>query len=153
MPATKFKLVGLALLFAVANSQALTLGRMRGAALIGQGLDVTVQVQVDTDESLSAQCFEADVFHGDTRLEPSRLQLVVEPSQTAQMVNVRVSSPTLVDEPVVTVYLRSLCSQKSSRRYVLLGKSSREIRRSVNKKYTLRHRSDQIRFDPRFPRA
>ena len=121
MPATKFKLVGLALLLAVLNSQALTLGRMRGAALIGQGLDVSVQVQVDQDESLSAQCFEADVFHGDTRLEPNRLQLVVEPTQTAQTFNVRVSSPTLVDEPVVTVYLRSLCSQKTSRRYVLLA--------------------------------
>ena len=121
MPATKFKLIGLALLFAVLNSQALTLGRMRGAALIGQGLDVSVQVQVDQDESLSAQCFEADVFHGDTRIEPNRLQVVVEPTQTAQMFNVRVSSPTLVDEPVVTVYLRSLCSQKTSRRYVLLA--------------------------------
>jgi len=121
MPATKFKLIGLALLFAVVNSQALTLGRMRGAALIGQGLDVSVQVQVDQDESLSAQCFEADVFHGDTRMEPNRLQVVVEPTQTAQMFNVRVSSPTLVDEPVVTVYLRSLCSQKTSRRYVLLA--------------------------------
>ena len=121
MPANKLKLLGVVLLFAVFNSQALTLGRMRGAALVGQGLDIAIQVQMDPDETPSVQCFEADVFHGDTRQEPSRVQLVLEPTNTAQTFNVRVSSSTLVDEPVVTVYLRSLCSQKTSRRYVLLS--------------------------------
>ena len=121
MPANKLKLLGVVLLFAVFNSQALTLGRMRGAALVGQGLDIAIQVQMDPDETPSVQCFEADVFHGDTRQEPSRVQLVLEPTNTAQTFNVRVLSSTLVDEPVVTVYLRSLCSQKTSRRYVLLA--------------------------------
>ena len=121
MPATKLKLIGVVLLFAVFDSHAMTLGRMRGAALVGQGLDVAIQVQADPDETLSSQCFEADVFHGDTRQEASRVQLVVEPAQSAQTFNVRIASSALVDEPVVTVYLRSLCSQKTSRRYVLLA--------------------------------
>ena len=121
MPATKVKLFGVVLLLAVFNSHSMTLGRMRGAALVGQGLDVAIQVQADPDETLSSQCFEADVFHGDTRQDPSRVQLVVEPTQTAQTFNVRISSSAVVDEPVVTVYLRSLCSQKTSRRYVLLA--------------------------------
>ena len=121
MPATKLKLFGVVLLLVVFNSQAMTLGRMRGAALIGQGLDLAIQVQADPDEALSSQCFEADVFHGDTRQEPSRVQLVVEPTRTGQTFNIRIASSALVDEPVVTVYLRSLCSQKTSRRYVLLA--------------------------------
>ena len=121
MPATKFKLLGVVLLFAVFNSQALTLGRMRGAALGGQGLDVTIQVQADGDDAPSSQCFEADVFHADTRQEPSRVQVIVEPTQTARAFNVRVVSSAAVDEPVVTVYLRSLCAQKTSRRYVMLA--------------------------------
>jgi pilus assembly protein FimV len=121
MPATKLKLLSVVLLFAVFNSQAMTLGRMSGAALVGQALDVVIRVQADPGETLSSQCFEADVFHGDTRQEPSRVQLNVEPTQTAQTFNVRISSSALVDEPVVTVYLRSLCSQKTSRRYVLLA--------------------------------
>jgi pilus assembly protein FimV len=121
MPATKLKLFGVVLLFAVFNSDAMTLGRMRGAALVGQGLDVAVQVQADPDETPSSQCFAADVFHGDSRQEPSRVQLVVEPTQSAQTFNVRILSSALVDEPVVTVYLRSSCSQKTSRRYVLLA--------------------------------
>ncbi len=121
MPATILKLFGVVLLLAVFDSHAMTLGRMRGAALLGQGLDVAVQVQADPGETLSSQCFEADVFHGDTRQEPSRVQLAVEPTQSEQTFNVRILSSALVDEPVVTVYLRSLCSQKTSRRYVLLA--------------------------------
>ena len=121
MPATKSKLLGLVLLFAVFNSQALTLGRMRGVALVGQGLDVSIPVQLDPDEAATSRCFEADVFHADTRQDPNRVQLSLEPTQTAQNFNLRVLSSSLVDEPVVTVYLRSVCGQKTSRRYVLLA--------------------------------
>lgn len=121
MPAKKFKLLGLLVLLVAVNSQALTLGRLRGVALVGQALDVAVQVQMDADETPASLCFEADVFHADTRQEPSRVQVSVEPTQIAQAINVRVQSPGLIDEPVVTVYLRAGCTQKTSRRYVLLA--------------------------------
>ena len=52
MPTTKIRILGLVLLLAALESQALTLGRLRGAAIIGQGLDVSVQVQTDAGESL-----------------------------------------------------------------------------------------------------
>ncbi|NDP40157.1 MAG: hypothetical protein GZ093_15655 [Rhodoferax sp.] len=109
------------------GSQALTLGRIRGAALIGKPLDVTVQVQLDASESASSLCFEADVFHADTRQETSRVRVLVEGSAQAQSVNVRILSSALVDEPMVTVYLRSGCSQKTSRRYVLLADMPSEV--------------------------
>ena len=121
MPAKKFRLFGFFLLVAVSGSQALTLGRLRGVALVGQPLDVVVQVQMEADESPASLCFEADVFHADTRQEPSRVQVSVEPAQSGQPVSLRVRSAGLVDEPVVTVYLRAGCTQKSSRRYVLLA--------------------------------
>ena len=69
MPAKKFKLLGLLVLLVAVNSQALTLGRLRGVALVGQALDVAVQVQMDADETPASLCFEADVFHADTRQE------------------------------------------------------------------------------------
>ena len=121
MPIKKISLLGLALLLAALDSQALTLGRIRGAALIGQGLDVSIQVQTDPDEGSSNQCFEAEVFHADARQDPSRVQLSIEPTQAPQIVNVRIQSSAAVDEPVVTVYLRAGCSQKTSRRYVMLA--------------------------------
>lgn len=121
MPTTKIRLLGLALLFAAIESQALTLGRMRGAAIIGQGLDVSVQVQTDADEPLSGLCLEAEVFHADARQDPARVQVGIDPSSAGQAGVVRIRSSVPIDEPVVTVYLRAGCAQKVTRRYVMLA--------------------------------
>ena len=121
MPAIKFRLLCAVLLFAVSNSQALTLGRLRGAALVGQGLDVSIPILGDAGDGAAGLCVEADVFHADARQEPSRVQVTVEPTQSAQAFSVRIVSSSVIDEPVVTVYLRAGCGQKTSRRYVLLA--------------------------------
>ena len=65
MPAFTTRLLALLVLFVGLESHALTLGRLQGAALIGRGLDVSIQVQLDPGQSISSPCFEADVFHGD----------------------------------------------------------------------------------------
>ena len=73
MPAIKLKIAGLLLLLVALNSQAFTLGRMRGAALVGQALDLSIQVQADAGETPGVQCFEVDVFYADTRQDASRV--------------------------------------------------------------------------------
>ena len=103
------------------QSQALTLGRIQGAALIGRPLAVSIGVQFDPAESLTSACFEADVFHGDTKQDPSRVKARLEPAASGQGHVLRVSSDTPVNEPIVTVYLRVGCAQVISRRYVLLA--------------------------------
>jgi hypothetical protein len=112
--------VGLALLGVATLSAALTLGRASGSLLMGKSLDVTVQVQIERGEDVSGSCFEADVFYAETH--QSSDQVVVVPESTSQrgVVSVRILSNTKVDEPVVTVYLRSGCGNKASRRYILL---------------------------------
>ncbi|MCY7305278.1 MAG: hypothetical protein LH632_03840, partial [Rhodoferax sp.] len=121
MRTKKTRLLAWLLLAVAIDSHALTLGRMRGAALLGQGLDVTVQVQTDPDESASTLCLEADVFHADTRQDPGRVQLSFDAPAAGQPVTVRIVSASAIDEPVVTVYLRAGCAQKTTRRYVLLS--------------------------------
>ncbi len=113
-------LITLALLVGL-DAQALTLGRIQGAALIGRPLDVSVQVQLDPNQSLSSACFEADVFHADTRQNPAGVKLRLEPTATPQSARLRITSDSRIDEPVVTVYVRAGCAQMSSRRYVLLA--------------------------------
>lgn len=117
----KVKILGVTLLFVALGCDALTLGRVRGAAWVGKPLDMVIPVQLDAGEDAAALCFEAGVFHADTRQEASRVRVLVEATEQAQSVNVRVRSSALVDEPVVTVYLRTGCGQKTSRRYVLLA--------------------------------
>ena len=114
------KIIAVLLLGAAFNSGALTIGRMRGAAIVGQALDVSIQAQLSADEQAGALCAEADVFHADTRQEPARVRVNVE-GASGQTANIRVTSSAAVDEPVVTIYLKVGCNQKITRRFVMLA--------------------------------
>ncbi len=109
------------MLLAALASAAVTLGRTRGAALIGRPLDLSIQVRLDSADEASVQCFEADVFHADTRVDGSRVSLQLEPGASPLDATLRIRSSATVDEPVVTVYVRAGCSQRITRRYVLLA--------------------------------
>ena len=117
----KHLVLGVALVCVATTSAALTLGRARGAVLLGQPLSLTVAVQADTDDAAADLCFDADVYYGDNRQDASRVSVVAvrQESGVPHAVRVNVTSP--IDEPVVTVYLRSACGQKTSRKYVLLS--------------------------------
>jgi hypothetical protein len=119
----RFKAVTLGFVLAgtALGSAALTLGRARGAAWIGQSLELVVPVQIDPGQTEGTLCADADVFHGDSRQDSSRVQVQVMPTEQADSFNLKISSNALIDEPVVTVYLRAGCGQKSSRKYVLLA--------------------------------
>src|SRR4051812_33820109 len=106
LPKLRQTAIGVALLLAAISSSALTLGRPRGAVIIGQPLDVSIPVRVETDDDASAQCYEADVFQGDTRVSGGRTSVSVEPGGSPQDMVVRVRSSVAVDEPVVSIYLR-----------------------------------------------
>ncbi len=100
---------------------ALTLGGIRGPVIIGRPLDVTIPVQVEQKDDAAAACFGADVFHADVQQPAARVRLQVESTGSAQSVLVRVLSSALVNEPVVSVTLRTQCDVKTERRYVLLA--------------------------------
>lgn len=100
-------------------ADALTLGRARGAALIGRPFEVTVPVTLDGPETENP-CASADLFYGESPVAgtPSVRWEASSPTQGV----VRIQSSTLVDEPMVTVYLRVGCKQQTTtRRYVLLS--------------------------------
>ena len=112
--------VGGLLLCAAHGSLALTLGRVRGVALIGRPLDVVIQATLDAGADSAAICVLADVFQGDTRVAENRVSAQLEISSGTDAA-VRVRTAVVVDEPVVTVYLRVGCGQAVTRRYVMLA--------------------------------
>ena len=114
------KISTLALLGLALGSQALTLGPVQGTAVLGQALDVVVQVQMEAGED-PALCFEAEVFHADARQDGGKVRTVIEKLAQGRSASVRILSTTLVDEPVVTIHLRSTCGPKLSRRFVLFA--------------------------------
>jgi pilus assembly protein FimV len=109
-----------ALLLSASYSSALTLGRIRGAALLGKPLDVVVPVQYASEEEVSSACFEAVVYFGDTPLESSTIAVSLQPGPQPNNQLVRVTSSAGVDEPLVRITLRTVCNPRASRQYTLL---------------------------------
>jgi hypothetical protein len=109
------------------DASALSLGRSRGTPLIGKPLDISVMGTLESaQESANAQCFEADVFYGDTRLPSGVVRINLDKVSAGSDIAIRVRSTQPVDEPVVTIFLKSTCQQLSTRRYVLLSEASTE---------------------------
>lgn len=119
---TTLKLIsGSLLLGAAVSSFAVSFGRMRGAPLIGRNVDVTIPVQLNSGEGLSAVCAEADVFYGDSKLPAERVRLSTTQGSSSSEALVRIQTTQAVNEPVVTIYVREGCPQKTTRKYVLLS--------------------------------
>ncbi len=115
---------GLLLSFAAASFGA-TLGPNLRSAVLGQPLDLSMQLMLDAGEDPSALCLDADVFYVDKPLDKSLVQLSSEKSGIAQDRLVHVRSAVPVEGPVVTVHMRAGCVQKSTRRYVVLAAAAR----------------------------
>ena len=111
----------------VFSSQALTLGRARGAAWIGQSLQMSVAVTLEPGQSPDSLCPEADVFYADTKVEAQRVQVSVDSGNLADTATLRIQTSTLIDEPVVTLYVRVGCNGKTARRYVLLADYASDV--------------------------
>lgn len=110
------------MLLAAANSIAMSLGRHRGAVLIGRPMEISVQAVLDTQDDVASLCLDADVFYADNKIDKSRIRVTAEKAASgAQDAVIRIRSTVLVDEPMVTVYLRVGCQQKTERRYVTLA--------------------------------
>ena len=99
------------------DALAASLGRLRGAVLIGHSLDVTVPVTLDAGED--GPCATGDLFYGDTRIGRG-VAVRYEPGMGGQG-TLRISSGVLVDEPMVTLYLKAGCTSVATRRYVMLS--------------------------------
>ena len=109
------------------NSVAMTLGQHRGTAFIGQPLDISVPAVFDAQEGTIPLCLEADVFYADTRVQSSRVQVTAEKFLSGSSnALIRIRSPSAVDEPVVSFYLRMGCLQKIEKRYVVLAEPAPE---------------------------
>ncbi len=123
---------GLFLVAAATAASALSLGRSRGAVLLGRGFDVTVSASLEAQQATpEVGCFSPEVFYGDSRVAPNQVVVNVDRASATE-VRVRVRANVAVDEPVVTLYLRSSCGSNHSRRYVLLADSPSETDNNAN---------------------
>lgn len=120
--ATSIKyMLGAVLLGATGSSLAVSLGAMRGAAVVGRSFDMSLTAQLADAEGLSSVCVSADIFFGDNQLPPGRVSIATVAGVKAHEALIRIRADPAVNEPVVTVLLREGCLQSRTRKYVILA--------------------------------
>ena len=109
-------------LFAAGSSTAMSLGRYRGAAVVGRPLDISVQAVLDAQDDPAALCIEADAFYADNKLDKSLVRVSTEKALSNPLDTIiRIRSSVLLDQPAITLHVRVGCQQKTERRYVVLA--------------------------------
>ena len=137
-----------ALMFTGTDAFALTMGRARSVALLGQPLELDIPVQFDADESSKVLCFEADVFYGDVKLDASQVVVNSRMVGTPNTASVRIVGNAHVNEPIVTVYLRGGCFGKTTRKYVLLADVASEVTVGTSPAASLQFRPTPVASAP-----
>jgi len=100
---------------------AISLGRSSGATLLGRPLEVNIRATLDRPDAGNDACLSAEVFYADDRIDKSRVRSSIEKVGPGQDALIRIRVSKVVDEPVVTLYVRAGCEQRTERRYVLLA--------------------------------
>ena len=107
-----------ALWVAAAPAKALGFGRIGNTTQLGQPLNFAAAIRLENDETLSRECVSAEVLVGDNKLQPGQVRVTLEATAVANERLVRVTTSTLVDEPVVTVSVSVGCTSKVTRKFV-----------------------------------
>ncbi len=113
-------IVGVALLFSSGPAQSLGFGRSVNVSHLGQPLNFAATVRLEGEESLARECVTAEVLSGDFRVAPGALRISVEPAANPSERQVRISTTTAIDEPVVTITLTVGCQARLTRSFVML---------------------------------
>ncbi|MEQ1684743.1 MAG: hypothetical protein ABL916_13915 [Burkholderiaceae bacterium] len=117
--ATVFSLsLAAALWVAAAPAKALGFGRIGNTTQLGQPLNFAAAIRLENDESLSRECVAAEVLVGESRLQPGQVRVTLEAGTAPNERLVRITTSTLIDEPVVTVSVSVGCTSKVTRKFV-----------------------------------
>ncbi len=107
-----------ALFVAAEPTKALGFGRIGNTTQLGQPLNFAAVIRLEGDETLSRECVSAEVFVGDNKLQPGQVRATLEAASAANERLLRVTTSTIIDEPVVTVGISVGCTSKVSRKFV-----------------------------------
>lgn len=110
--------LGTALWFTATPVHALGFGRVVNATQLGQALNFSATLRLDTDETLARDCVSAEVFSGDNKLQASQVRVTLEGPAESRERSIRITTSSLIDEPVVTVSVTLGCTAKITRRFV-----------------------------------
>jgi hypothetical protein len=127
---------------------ALTFDKLSAAPVVGRALQVSVTAHLTAEEDPSSLCLEAEVYYGENRQSSAKVSTSLDTARVARSVLIKVESQNPVDEPIVTVYLKSGCVSKVTRRYVLLSEVLSDVTAGVALPAgAISERTDVLRVD------
>lgn len=109
--------VGLSVVSLCESAFSLGFGRPTSRAVLGETLSLTVPLHLEAGEVIADECVAADVYFGDDKQTSLSVKATVLPGEGSQRA-VRVVTTSLINEPVVTVYLGAGCKAKITRKFV-----------------------------------
>lgn len=80
-------------------------------------MSVSIPVRLEAGDEIANDCLAADVYFGDEKLSASAVVSTLLPGGQTER-TVRVTTTSLVNEPVVTLYLAVGCKAKITRKFV-----------------------------------
>lgn len=109
--------VGLSLVGLSESAMSLGFGRSISRAVLGETLSLTVPLHLEAGEVIADDCVAADVYFGDDKQTSLSVKASLLPGDGLER-TVRVVTTSLINEPVVTVYLGAGCKAKITRKFV-----------------------------------
>jgi pilus assembly protein FimV len=114
-------LVAVAALVSGNVASALGFGPIRSTVVLGQPLNLAIPVNLADGELLESACASAEVTAGDARVPPGNVRVRVTQGRDASESVLRISTSSVVEEPVLTVTVSAGCPTRLSRTVVLLA--------------------------------
>lgn len=108
-------------LIKVSEVNALVMELPTGNAVLGRPIEISLRAVLAPGEDPSTLCIEADVFQADVLVPPNKLRVQLLNTTGTFQAKIRISSTVVVDEPVLNVVVRSGCSQKSIRKFIVFA--------------------------------
>ena len=113
--------VAIAVLGASGAASALGFGPIRSTVVLGQALNIAVPVNLAEGETLTNECVSAEIVAGDSKLQAGTVRVRVTQGRDATEGVLRITTTSVVEEPVLTVTVSAGCPARLSRTLVLLA--------------------------------
>ena len=97
--------------------QAVGFGAVSPSTVLGQPLNVTIPIHLDTGERLAAECVSAEVISGESRIPPEEVRVQVQPGNGPAEWIARITTLGAIQEPVVEVSISAGCERRFMRRF------------------------------------
>lgn len=103
------------------SASALVLESPSGSAVLGSPIEFNLRATLAAGEDASTLCLQADVLQADALVPPSKVRLLLLNGSSSSQATVRITSAVVVEEPVLNLVVRSGCSQKNVRKFVIFA--------------------------------